>query len=96
MPNKNEHFWRDLNDGSPNGLVLHKGPLGKNTNCWVDNNQLFFDEHIDFLIFDDSLNSVIDAGDIEKIALPHQDDPKYAGRAGQKLSDHCPVAGVLN
>lgn len=94
-PAKQDHFWADLNDGNPD-LTLSKGPLGKNTNCWVDHDKFFYEDHIDFIVFDDSLDDMISAQDIKKVPLPHENDPKYQGYAGQKISDHCPVVGTLN
>jgi len=89
--NRPDHFWSSINDGAPNGLQLRKGPLGKNTTCWPRPHRLFHDEHIEFVIFDASLDQVIDPANISKVGMPHADDPKYAGELGQKLSDHCPV-----
>jgi endonuclease/exonuclease/phosphatase family metal-dependent hydrolase len=86
-----DHFWGLINDGTPNGLQLRKGPSGKNTTCWPRPHELFHDEHIEFVIFDASLARSIKEASISKVALPHHADPKYAGKKGEKLSDHCPV-----
>ncbi|WP_161599877.1 endonuclease/exonuclease/phosphatase family protein [Roseibium sediminis] len=94
-PNKTEHFWGELNDGEPD-MKLLKGPLGKNTTCWVYHDKFFYDEHIDFIVFDDSLAENIDVSEIGKLALPLEGSARYAGKAGQKLSDHCPVVGTIN
>jgi endonuclease/exonuclease/phosphatase family metal-dependent hydrolase len=86
-----DHFWTSINDGAPNRLQLRKGPLGENTTCWPHPHKLFHKEHIEFVIFDASLDQVIDPANISKIGMPHANEPKYAGDLGQKLSDHCPV-----
>jgi endonuclease/exonuclease/phosphatase family metal-dependent hydrolase len=88
---RKDHFWRMINDGAPNSLTLRKGPLGKNTTCWPAPHGMFHDEHIEFVVFDGSLDPWIKEVDIVKVGMPHADDPKYAGTKGQKLSDHCPV-----
>src|SRR5262245_3062984 len=93
--NRSDHFWGSINDGAPDGLQLRKGPLGKNTTCWPRPHQLFHDEHIEFVIFDASLDQAIDPANISKIGMPHANDPKYAGKQGEKLSDHCPVVFQL-
>jgi endonuclease/exonuclease/phosphatase family metal-dependent hydrolase len=90
-----DHFWTMINDGTPNGLQLRKGPGGKNEVCWPRPHRMFHEEHIEFIVFDASLDQVLKESRISKQPLPHQDDPKYAGSKGQKLSDHCPVVTEL-
>ena len=94
-PGRHDHFWQMINDGAPRGLDLRKGPPGKNTTCWPAPHAMFFDEHIDFVVFDSGLDSMLAPERIAKVALPFQDDPKYAGQQGGRLSDHCPVVATL-
>jgi hypothetical protein len=61
----------------------------------VNHDKFNYEDHIDFIVYDSSLDANMSVGDIEKIALPFDGDPKYAGYAGQKLSDHCPVVGII-
>jgi endonuclease/exonuclease/phosphatase family metal-dependent hydrolase len=93
QPNGADHFWEMINDGEPNGLMLRKGPLGKNITCWP-NHTLFHEEHIDFIVFDTALDPFLSTDAIAKLALPHQDHPKYANE-GDRLSDHCPIVGKV-
>ena len=90
-----------LNDGSPNGLELSKGPLGLDEVCWPNHSDRF-DDHIDFIVFDDALHDLARIGAPIKLSMGHEDDPKYDTvadpdntdrkiRNKQKLSDHCPV-----
>ena len=100
-----DHFWSEIDDGTPNGLALARGPLGKNTTCWADHladgstkHGLYREEHIDFVVFSSGLEDVINAADIEKISLPDEELGRYSGDTqredrhnGKRLSDHCPV-----
>jgi hypothetical protein len=79
-----------VNDGTPEGLTLLKGPSGENVTCWPRPHRLHRREHIDFIVFDASLGDRLAVEGIEKLPLPFQGDPKYADE-GQRLSDHCPV-----
>lgn len=94
-------FWRALNDGSPNALELEKGPLGIDEICWPNHNDRF-DDHIDFIIWDNRLGDLATLTAPVKLTMGHEDDPKYATipdpdnsnrkiKQRQKLSDHCPV-----
>jgi len=47
-------FWTQLNDGTPSGLELVKGPLGIDEVCWPNHDDRF-DDHIDFVIYDQAL-----------------------------------------
>jgi predicted secreted acid phosphatase/endonuclease/exonuclease/phosphatase family metal-dependent hydrolase len=94
-PGTSDQFWEMINDGEPNGLQLRKGPLGKNTTCWPAPHPLFHDEHIEFIVFDSTLDGMLKPEGISKVALPYQDDPKYKDE-GERLSDHCPVVATLN
>jgi hypothetical protein len=90
-----EHFWASLNDGAPNDLQLRKGPLGKNTECWAGHDP-FFSEHIEFFVFDASLDSLLKSENIKKVPYPDQDNARYTGKNYEKLSDHCPVVATLD
>lgn len=92
---KSEHYWKFINDGQPKGLQLFKGPKGQNTTCWQKGHKYFYKEHIDFIVFDKSLSTMISESEIKKVGLPDQDKPQYEGNMGKKLSDHCPVITEL-
>ncbi len=96
VPDKTDHAWEMINDGKPNNLILRKGPKGKNTKCWLPEHKLFYEEYIDFIIYDNKLDSHVTEDSIQKMALPFQDAEKYEGKNGQKLSDHCPVFATIN
>lgn len=94
-------FWTQLNDGTPDGLALAKGPLGTDEICWP-NHRDRFDDHIDFVIYDQALSGLATLDAPEKFSMGHEDDPRYATipdpddpdgdlRQNQRLSDHCPV-----
>ena len=89
-----DHFWQDLNDGEPGNLILHKGPVGPDTQCWPQHKRRFI-EHIDFFVLDASIVTRYPAYTIEKKGLSHDNNPAYAGKRNQKLSDHCPVVLTL-
>ncbi len=89
-----DDFWLDLNDGTPNGLVLRKGPLGLDTVCWPNHAQRF-DEHIDLIVYDETLADLARLTAPEKRSMGHETDPKYADRDRQRLSDHCPVVMTI-
>lgn len=90
-----DHFWQMLNDGGPDNLNLVKAPESLNTVCWPQPHGGFFPESIDFIVFDAGLSDRIDAASIEKVGIPYDQHADYAGRNNQRLSDHCPVIGVL-
>lgn len=91
-PARDEHFWADLSDGTPDGLSLAKGSEGKDTICWPEHKRRF-EENIDFIVYDRALEDVTNSIVIAKRGLGHDKDPKYAGYDRAKLSDHCPVVG---
>jgi predicted secreted acid phosphatase len=93
---RQEDYWHAINDCKPSGLELRKGPLGTNTTCWPKDHKLHFDQHIEFIVFDTSLAANLDANKIVKEGFPLQGDAKYAGDAGERLSDHCPVVTELD
>jgi endonuclease/exonuclease/phosphatase family metal-dependent hydrolase len=93
--NKEDHFWQMINDGQPNGLRLLKVPLGKTAPCWPKGHTLHFKEDVNFVVFDSAVKVVLDPARVEKLPLPFQNDPKYAGKKGEALSDHCPLIAVL-
>lgn len=66
--------------------LCRSGPTG-----WPHPNKPFHGEHIEFVIFDASLDQVINPANISKVGVPHADDPKSKDELGEKLSDHCPV-----
>ncbi|WP_293573643.1 endonuclease/exonuclease/phosphatase family protein [Phaeobacter sp.] len=94
-------FWMQLNDGTPGGLELAKGPLGIDEVCWPRHGDRF-DDHIDFVIYDQALSGLATLVEPQKFSMGHEDDPRYATipdpnnpdwdiRQNQRLSDHCPV-----
>lgn len=94
-------FWLTLNDSTPNGLNLRKGPLGIDEVCWPHHSDRFKD-HIDFIIYDDSLSDLATVAAPKKVTMGHENDPKYDTipdpkepdrkiKQRQMLSDHCPV-----
>lgn len=94
-------FWTQLNDGTPSGLSLVKGPLGIDTVCWPNHSDRF-DDHIDFVVYDDALTGIGEIVAPEKFSMGYEDDPRYSTipdpnnpgrdiRQNQRLSDHCPV-----
>lgn len=89
-----DDFWVNLNDNTPNGLRFSKGPLGKDTVCWPDHSKRF-DDHIDFIIFDDGLHDLAAIEAPRKFSMGFENDPKYADRDRQRLSDHCPVVFAI-
>ena len=93
-PTRFDHFWDALQDGTPNGLELIKGPVGKDTVCWPEHEKRY-KEHIDYVIFDRDALQANDEPAFEKISLGHEKEPRYAGKYRQRLSDHCPVVGTI-
>lgn len=91
-----DHMWQMLDDGGPAGLDLIKAPESANTVCWPEPHQGFFPSSIDFIVFDGSLSGAIDPAAVSKVGIPYADDPRYADRMNERLSDHCPVVGVLD
>lgn len=94
-PTRPEDFWAELNDGTPNGLQLIKGPEGLDTVCWPQHTERF-DEHIDFIVADAAIKSAFPDVRFRKLGLGHDTDPEYADEARQRLSDHCPVTMTLS
>lgn len=90
-----DHLWQMLEDGGPNGLQLSKAPTEPNTVCWPAPHTGFFPDSIDFITFDTSLATAVDVTKIKKVGIPFADDPRYAGKDNEKLSDHCPTVGEL-
>lgn len=89
-----DHFWTDLNDGTPGALSFVKGPEGKDTVCWPDHEDRY-EDHIDFVIYDAAIETDLSVAPATKISMGHEQDPRYKGRQRQRLSDHCPVEIVL-
>lgn len=89
-----DDFWLDLNDGTPYSLALKKGPIGNDEICWPNHSQRY-DEHIDFIVYDEALEDLSRVGDIAKVSLGFENNPRYAQRNRQRLSDHCPVMVTL-
>jgi len=88
---ESDHFWLALNDGTPNALMLEKGPEGLDHVCWP-NHPRRHEEHIDFILYDAALaNDVFLGAPVKRSMRLFEDDPRYAGRDQQRLSDHCPV-----
>lgn len=85
-----DDFWQTLNDGSPSGLKLMKGPSGKDFICWP-NHPNRHEGHIDFIVFDEGLRDLVTMDQPTKVSMGHESDPKYADKERQRLSDHCPV-----
>lgn len=85
-----DQFWLDLNDGTPNDLSLSKGPLGTDEVCWP-NHPRRFEEHIDLIIYDNGLSDLAALTEPIKLTMGFENDPKYADKTRQRLSDHCPV-----
>ena len=94
-PGATDQFWAMINDGEPNDLQLRKGPLGKNTTCWPAPHALFHEDHIEFFVFDSTLDGVLTPEGISKEALPYQNEAKYKDE-GERLSDHCPLVATLD
>ena len=90
-----DHMWQMLEDGGPDGLQLIKAPTTPNTVCWPQPHSGFFEDSIDFITFDGSLATAVDVAKIKKVGIPFADDPRYAGKDNEKLSDHCPTVGEL-
>ncbi len=91
-----DHFWAEINDGTPDGLQLRKGPVGENTTCWVGHKKGFKREHIDFIVYDSTLDTWLKLSGVRKVALPDEGLARYAEKnAYKKLSDHCPVVATV-
>ena len=93
-PTGAEHFWKELDDGSPSGLEFVKGPGGKDEVCWPSHAKRY-DEHIDFVVVDKSILRKGISAEFKKISMGYEEDAEYADRNQQKLSDHCPVLMTL-
>jgi endonuclease/exonuclease/phosphatase family metal-dependent hydrolase len=91
-----DHMWQMLDDATPAGLDLVKAPESPDTVCWPEPHAGFFPSNIDFVVFQASLSDRIDEASIQKVGIPNADDPRYAGENNERLSDHCPVVGVLS
>ena len=89
-----DHFWKELNDGNPSGLEFVKGPKGKDDVCWPFHEKRF-EDHIDFVVVDKTLLRNGRSVEFVKVSMGYEDDPRYEGKAQQKLSDHCPVVMTL-
>lgn len=89
-PARHEDFWAELNDGTPTGLELSKGPEGNDSVCWP-NHEKRFEEHIDLIIADNAFLDSFASVEFEKLGLGHDDAPEYADWDRKRLSDHCPV-----
>ncbi|MEM8550648.1 MAG: endonuclease/exonuclease/phosphatase family protein, partial [Verrucomicrobiota bacterium] len=89
-----DHLWRNLNDGTPGGLTLIKGPDGIDTVCWP-NHDPRFEEHIDFVVYDAQLADLATVQEPEKMSMGFETDPRYDDRDRQRLSDHCPVVTAV-
>ena len=89
-PARHEDFWFELNDGTPRGLDLSKGPEGKDTVCWSRHAKRF-EEHIDLIIAESAFLQSFTTFEFEKLGLGHDDAPEYAGNERKRLSDHCPT-----
>lgn len=89
-PTRHEDFWAELNDGTPGGLDLSKGPEDSDSVCWPSHKKRF-EEHIDLIVADNALLQSFATVKFEKLGLGHDDAPEYADRNRERLSDHCPV-----
>jgi len=89
-PTRYEDFWAELNDGTPNGLTLSKGPEDLDSVCWP-NHEERFEEHIDLIITDSEFLAGFSSVEIIKLGLGYDDAIEYADHDRQRLSDHCPV-----
>ena len=88
-----DHFWKELNDGTPSGLEFIKGPEGKDEVCWPFHLKRY-EEHIDFVVVDKTLLRNGRTAEFVKVSMGYEDDPRYENER-QKLSDHCPVMMTL-
>ncbi|MCY4139576.1 MAG: endonuclease/exonuclease/phosphatase family protein [Rhodobacteraceae bacterium] len=89
-PTRHEDFWAELNDGTPDGLHLTKGPEDPDTVCWP-NHAKRYEKHIDLVVADTGLLQSFEIVEFQKLGLGYDDAPEYADRDRQRLSDHCPV-----
>lgn len=93
-PTRYEDFWAELNDGQPGNFMLRKGPEGRDNVCWPSHEDRF-DEHIDLIVSDTEFLARFATASFDKVGLGFVEAPEYAGRARQRLSDHCPVRLVV-
>ncbi|MXW84511.1 MAG: hypothetical protein F4103_00340 [Boseongicola sp. SB0673_bin_14] len=89
-PARHEDFWAELNDGTPRGLELSKGPEGQDTVCW-SNHPDRFEEHIDLIVAENAFLQSFASVTFKKLGLGHDSAPEYAENGRKRLSDHCPV-----
>ena len=83
---RNDHFWREIDDGDPPGLRLWRLPFNRESQC-----ESGFTEPIDFLVFDDRLWSLVDEASFAEVLYGETWDS-----ARRTPSDHCPIAVTVD
>jgi len=99
-----DDLWADLNDNKPRGASFVKFPAKKATaagrSCWAHQQGgpgHYYPQPIDFLLFGQRAENLVQAGSFRewdpKTVLGNDfDEDRYAGRNGDRLSDHCPAS----
>jgi endonuclease/exonuclease/phosphatase family metal-dependent hydrolase len=80
---QDDHFWRDIDDGHPQGLDLWRLPFNREAKCNPN-----FSQPIDFLVFDDRAWQMVDEASFQEITYDPRDQDLERGMP----SDHCPIA----
>ena len=74
-------FWPEIDDGAPAGLKLYRANAGRQAKCNGGKYPLF----IDHIVYDRLLSRLVAPGSFEEAVYP-----------GAPLSDHCPIAVILD
>jgi len=82
-----DHMWRDIDDGDPAGLSLHRLPDHQANLCWAGTRR-HHRNAIDFLVFDALAWQWVDSKTFRQLDY----DPKDRDPVRALPSDHCPVS----
>lgn len=87
-----DQFWTGINDGDPNGLMLHRATEGKKSGCWKGSNSTkyrHYPEYIDHIVYGSKVKEWIEVDSFEQIVYEQKHSDK-------ELSDHCPISVRLD
>ena len=80
-----DEFWREIDDGDPEGLDLHRATEGATSECRGGT----YPRYIDHIVYDQPVAKWLVPGSFEQLVYAASDE-------AQGLSDHCPIAVTLD
>jgi len=102
---RRDHLWQDMNDNKPRGARFIALPGKTSTEpperpCWAHQEGgegHYYPQPIDFFVFNEEAARLVRPEtyrewDFKATLGDDFDDDRYAGRNGDRLSDHCPAS----